>query len=394
MCLCTEGLTFCVFVVKYLLVIFFMSGEDKTKLIVSGNLEDSGDDLHSLGVSSGDTAPVNEDGSHMAQLRAVALSMRASLLEFMDAQSGSVSAVADLVYKPALRCPKKFSSDQFFFDSPVEILPNGTARAVAKMHYNLRWSSSLVHSADMVFSAAGVVEALLEDEEKVVGVQSLRFLNPVQNNVEMFAYAGETSEEVSVRCAERKPDLKATFLTKNAGTGVERKIQLFGFQNKQDASRNEASSDMARLPASLSKFEDIQLLLLKSGLQVFAFNLAKPDFVIAGTLLGSGLNTVMELVMRACIELRGTDVNPFPRGAFNLAYNFDFKKLPEVKKLDEKCQLMLFVNKDGIVEKPNGFRLIPIMFAIRREGVLLCEGIYTSAQPVDGKVAWDYQDRL
>lgn len=387
MCLCTESLTFCFFVVESLLVIFFMPGEDKNKLIVDGNIE-------GLDVSGSDTAPISKDGPDMAQLRAAELFMRASLLEFMDAQSAPVSAAADLVYKPALRCPKKFSSDRFFFESPVEILPNGTARAVAKMHYNLRWSSSLIHSADMVFSAGGVVEALLQDEEKVISVQSLRFLNPVQNNVEMFAYAGETSEEVSARCAERKPDLKATFLTRNADTGVERKIQLFGFQNKQDASRNEAFSGMARLPASLSEFEDIQLLLLRSGRQAFAFNLTKPDFVIAGTLLGSGLNTVMELVMSACSELRGLDVNPFPSGAFNLAYNFDLKKLPEVDKLDEKCELILFVNKDGIVERPNGFRLIPIMFSIHREGVLICEGVYTSAQPVDGKVAWDYQGRL
>jgi hypothetical protein len=337
--------------------------------------------------------PITEAVVRDAQLRAAALFMKASLAEFMAAQIDT-DVTTESVYKPAVSSPKKFSSDPMFFERPVEILANGTARAVAKMHYNLRWSSAVIHSADMMFSAGGVVEALLEDGEDVTGVQSLRFLNPVQNNVEMFAYVGDDSEEVASRCVEKKPDLKAVFLTKNSKTGAERKIQLFGFQNRQDASLNEAFYDMACLPASLSKFDVINLMSDGSGNNIFGFNLTKPAFSVFETKVGSVLNTVMELVMWACVELRETEISPFPPGTFNLAYNFDFKKLPAVEELDEKCELMLLVNRGGIVERPNGFRLIPVLFSIRKDGKFICEGVYTSAQPADAQVASDYQGRL
>lgn len=319
---------------------------------------------------------IQQLGVDMLVLAARAL--RLQLMDFMAAQGAQ----------------EQSGKDALFYAEPVEVLENGRATAVGKMMFNMDWSHYLVHSADMMFSASGVVEALLNEDEEVVGVESLRFLNPVKNNLKLYACVGELSEDVSERCAQRKPDLKATFLTKDSVTGEERKIQLFGFQNNQSAGKN-GCIRMAYLPNSLSRnFASWERDVDGEGNDVFIFDLAEPDSRVAETKLGSSLNAVMELVMHALSNVRKFSKNAFPKGEYNLAYGFDFKKLPETEQLNQNCKLLISVNKAEIVEKANGFRLIPVKFAIKNPRGIICEGVYTSAQAMNDEVAEAYSDKL
>lgn len=369
--------------------------------IVAGTQAELDAELRRLGVGGGigeirgaadsRVRELMQDLAGSDELRLAAVSLAAALLSV--ALGGARKEIND----KAPKVSKPETHDELFFARPIEVLPDGTARAVGTMFYNRRWSDVLVHSSDMMFSCAGVVDALLEDGEEVMGVQSLRFLNPVQNDMELVAYVGDVPEDVSLRCVERKPDLKATFLTRNAATGAERKIQLFGFQNKQSASENPAFNGMAYLPASLSEgFSSWERDTGADGNDLFIFDLGKPDSRIADVKLGSVLNAVMELVMEAFSKLRRAKRNPFPVAYddYNLAYGFDFSKLPKVEQLDERCNLAVSVDKTGVVEKENGFRLVPLRFFIKREGVLICEGVFTIAQAMNYDVAWKYSNKL
>lgn len=380
-----------------------MSGEDKPKLIIAGSLDDLNGELHDLGVVGGVESlrdesewkvrvtlarPVDRDTPSRDLVISAIEGLRAQMNEFMAAQS-KLREDANAEDLSAL------SEDEFFCAKPVEVLEDGTATAVGRMMYNMRWSRYFVHSSDMMFSSSGLVEALLNEGEEVVGVESMRFLNPVQNNLELFACVGELSPDIAGRCAQRKPDLKAVFLTRNEVTGEERSIQLFGFQNGQSSAKNPIVPDMAYLPAALSRdFNSWERNMDKDGNDVFTFDLSQPDSRIAKTKLGASLNAVMELAMYSFSKVRRTSKNICPNGDYNLAYGFDFKKLPKPEQLNEECKLLISVDKAGIVEKSSGFRLIPVKFSIRKGGKAICEGVFINAQAMNDNVAWAYSDKL
>lgn len=380
-----------------------MSGEDNPKLIVTGSLGDLNCELHNLGVVGGVESlrddpewkvketldrPVDRNVPSRDLVLSAIAGLRAQMQEFMAAQ-------AKLPENAHAEDLSALSGDKLFYATPVEVLEDGTATAVGRMMHNMRWSRYFVHSSDMMFSSSGLVEALLNEGEEVVGVESMRFLNPVQNNLELFACAGELSPDIAGRCAQRKPDLKAVFLTKNEVTGEERNIKLFGFQNGQSSAKNPIMPDMAHLPAALSKdFNSWERDMDKDGNDVFTFDLSQPDSRIAKTKLGASLNAVMELVMYSFSKVRRTSKSVCPEGNYNLAYGFDFKKLPKPEQLNEECKLLISVDKAGIVEKSSGFRLIPVKFSIKKGGKIISEGVFIDAQAMNDDVAWAYSNKL
>lgn len=268
-----------------------------------------------------------------------------------------------------------------FFAEPIKVAENRKrATAVGKMRFNYGWSTSLVHSSDMMFSAGSVVESLLAEGEEVVGVEALRFMDPVQNNIEWHACVDELAPDVVEKCAQVKPDVKATFLVKDPETGSERKILLFGFQNKQSARNNANRLDIANLPKSLSaNFSRWETSVSSEGDVLFEFELSGPDSKVSEMKLGTAMNAVMELAMVSFSEIRIFVPRDFYGRFGSLAYGFDFKKLPKVEELDQNCKLVLSLNKSKIVIKPNGVRVVPINFLIKRFDKVVTEGVFQSA---------------
>lgn len=378
-----------------------MAGEDKSKLIVPEGLDGLDVELRNLGVVDGlrglrgelswKVGEVLDRSANISGTDLMLLAvdrMRQEFEKFMAAQNG-------LFAEDRTEDLSNLSADNILYTKPIEFLEDGTATAVGRTMYNKRWSRYFAHSSDMMLPSGGLVEALLNEGEEVVGVESMRFLNPVQNNLELFACAGELSPDIAGRCAQRKPDLKATFLTKNAITGEQRSIKLFGFQNDESSTRNPMIPNMANLPAALSRdFNSWERDMDKDGNDVFTFDLSQPDSGIVETKVGVALNAVMELVMCSFSRVRRGSKNICPDGGYNLAYGFDFKKLPKPEQLNEECKLLISVDKAGIVEKSSGFRLIPVKFSIQKGGNVISEGVFINAQAMSDDVAWAYSDRL
>ncbi|MCX6735053.1 MAG: hypothetical protein NTZ25_04075 [Candidatus Peregrinibacteria bacterium] len=349
---------------------------DDSEFIFKGTPGELDVELRKLGVSGGVNG-IREDGKAvMSPVVATALdpeivaaasrTMRRQMAEFMAAQRSPVveSDVGDV-----------------FFAKPIEIAEDRKrATAVGKMRFNYGWSTSLVHSSDMMFSAGSVVEALLSKGEEVAGVEALRFMDPVQNNIEWHACVDELAPDVVEKCSQIKPDVKATFLIKDPETGNERKILLFGFQNNESARSNAHILDMANLPTALSTgFSKWKESVSSEGDMLFEFDLSRPDLRVSGMELGISMNTVMELVMSSFNNVKMFIPSDFYGRFGSLAYGFDFKKLPKVEELDQNCKLVISLNKKGIVVKPNGIRVVPLKFLIKRFEKVVAEGVYQSA---------------
>lgn len=266
-----------------------------------------------------------------------------------------------------------------------EMLPDGTITAVGRMWSNARWTPSMAHSSDMMFSTAEFVDHLLGDKEEVTAVESMRFLDKVKGNLQMYACVGELSEVMKERCAKSKPNLQVVFLTRNSETGEERKINFLGFKNGEPMYG--IATGMEDLPLALVRGFNAWEKLDEDR---YIFDLSNPPENLPDTGLGGVLNAVMEVVLQAFSKLKNSKRNPFPKSLWHAAYNFQMKSLPEVKDLDDSCKLELFIDRTGIVEKPNGFRFLPVKFAIKRAGKVICEGIYTNAQPMTDEVARTY----
>lgn len=362
-----------------------MAGVDDSKndsgLIFQGTPAELDAEFRRLGVSGGVNG-IREDGNVVVMppaptvvdsemLDAAARAMRVLMMEFMLAQR------VDQNPRGVLRVKDSPS----FLDKPIEVLPDGTITTVAKMCINLKWSTSLVHGSDMVFGFTETIDSMLEDGEEVTAVESLRFLKAATQDLEIFACVGDQlSPIMQQKCEGGKPNVKAVFLTKNAQTGEDRKIQLLAFESGKPV-----GTVIAGIPLSSSleeKFNYCAVATDRSGENVYTFELSKLSGNAVRVELGSTLNAVMEVVMMACHKLKHSKRNPFPTEGkiVNVAAGFKIAKLPELAELGDDCKLNVSIDEDGIVEGQRLIQFVPVNFSITKGSKVICEGVFTSAQ--------------
>lgn len=337
--------------------------KEDSGLIFRGTPAELDAEFRRLGVSGGVNG-IREDGRVVDAelLDTAAITMRVLMVEFMAAQSVEPRPTEVV-------------------NGPIEVLSDGTVTTVAKMCINSKWSTRLVHSSDMVFGFSETIDSMLEDGEAVTAVESLRFLKAATQDLEIFACVGDQlSPTMQQKCEGRKPNVKAVFLTKNAKTGEERRIQILAFENGNPV--GVVVSGVGLASSLEKKFNSWEVDGDRGGRNVYTFELSSPRGNAVRVELGSTLNAVMEVVMMACLKLMNSQRNPFPTEGkiVNVASGFKITRLPKLAELGDDCKLNVSIDEDGIVEKPRMIQFVPVNFSITKGSGVICEGVFTYAQ--------------
>ncbi len=244
------------------------------------------------------------------------------------------------------------------------------AVASSDLFTGTQWSQGMAHGPDMMLAITEVVEALVDEDDILDGLQSVRFNKPLASNMDIFATKNE-ADVTGFRFGDRRnAAVYGSFETDEGEV-----IHFVGFPNGEPIERKQVSNmvpfDLVGCKHAEPKGPDSVVIDACDLTDQLWHDLVDCS---EGNEEGFVVSTLMDMVMLAT---RKIEYPGMPNCRGHIAGGFKNVKLPELKDLDQLGDFVVTPDFENVKVTSLGVHLVTFKFEVKDlDGFIVAEGEY------------------